>query len=135
MHVNTVDRIRRRFVQEGEAPAVNRKVRATPPTPPKLDGRGEAHLVAICCGKAPEGRARWTLKLLVDELKKRQLVTSISVETVRKTLKKTNFNLGGKNAGAFPSDGARFVAQMEDILDLYAAPHTEEEAGRVGHRT
>lgn len=89
MHVNTVDRIRKRFVEEGEAPALNRKPRATPPTPPKLDGRGEAHLVAICCGPAPQGRTRWTLKLLADELVKRRIVTSICIETVRQTLKKT----------------------------------------------
>lgn len=89
MHVNTVDRIRKRFVEEGEAPALNRKPRATPPTPSKLDGRGEAHLVAICCGPAPQGRTRWTLKLLADELVKRRIVTSICIETVRQTLKKT----------------------------------------------
>jgi transposase len=103
MHINTVDRIRRRFVQEGEAPAVNQKVRTTPPTPPKLDGRGEAHLVAICCSKAPAGRTRWTLKLLANELVDRGIVTSICAETVRKTLKKTSFSLGARSVGAFPS--------------------------------
>jgi transposase len=100
MHVNTVDRIRKRFVTEGEAPALNRKARATPPTPPKIDGRVEAHLVAICCSKAPEGRTYWTLQMLVDELKSRKLVTSVCVETVRKALKKTNCSLGGRSAGA-----------------------------------
>ncbi|SRR5260221_6703583 len=103
MHVNTIDRIRRRFVQEGEAPALHRKVRATPPTLPKLDGRGEAHLVAICCSAAPEGRTRWTLQLLADELVHRRIVTRISTETVRKTLKKTSFSLGERSVGAFPS--------------------------------
>lgn len=58
MHVNTVDRIRKRFVLEGEAPALNRKVRQTPAVPPKIDGVIEAHLIAICTGPAPEGRAR-----------------------------------------------------------------------------
>lgn len=106
MHVNTIDRIRRRFVQEGEAPALNRKVRLTPPIPPKLDGRGEAHLAAICCSSAPEGRIRWTLRLLADELIKRRIVTQISAETVRKTLKKTSFSLGEKSAGASPSGTA-----------------------------
>jgi transposase len=100
MHVNTVDRIRRRFVQEGEAPALNRKPRLTPPTPPKLDGRAEAHLVAICCSAAPEGRTRWTLTLLAAELVKRRIVISISPETVRTVLKKTGFSLGARNAGA-----------------------------------
>jgi transposase len=107
MHVNTVDRIRKRFVTEGEAPALNRKPRATPPTPPKIDGRVEAHLVAICCGKAPEGRTRWTLQLLVDALKDRKLVASVCVETVRKTLKKTNCSLGGRSAGASRNETRR----------------------------
>jgi transposase len=100
MHVNTVDRIRKRFVTEGEAPALNRKPRLTPPTPPKIDGRVEAHLAAICCGKAPEGRTRWTLQLLADELKRRGLVTQVCVETVRKALKKTNCSPGARSAGA-----------------------------------
>jgi transposase len=100
MHVNTVDRLRKRFVLEGEEPALNRKVRPEPPTPRKLDGRMEAHLVATCCSKAPEGRTRWTLSLLAGELTRRGFVTSISLETVRKTLKKTNCNRGGSSAGA-----------------------------------
>jgi transposase len=100
MHVNSVDRIRKRFVTEGEAPALNRKPRVTPPNPPKIDGRVEAHLVAICCSKAPEGRTYWTLEMLVNELKDRKLVTTVCVETVRKTLKKMNCSLGGRSAGA-----------------------------------
>jgi transposase len=100
MHVNTVDRIRKRFVAEGEAPALDRKPRLTPPVPPKIDGRVEAHLVAICCGKAPEGRTRWTLQLLADELKRRGLVTHVCAETVRKALKKTSCSRGGSSAGA-----------------------------------
>ena len=103
MHVNTVDRLRKRFVLEGEEPAVNRKVRAEPPTPPKIDGRAEAHLVAICCSAAPAGRSRWTLALLAGELKRRGLVTSVSIETVRKVLKKTRCSRGGSSAGASPS--------------------------------
>ena len=87
-HVNTVDRIRKRFVTEGESPALDRKPRLTPPVPAKIDGRVEAHLVAICCGKAPEGRTRWTLQLLADELMRRGLVSQVCAETVRKTLKK-----------------------------------------------
>ena len=104
MHVNTVDRIRKRFVLEGEAPALNRKVRQTPAVPPKIDGVIEAHLIAICTGPAPEGRARWTLSLLANELKRRGLVTRICAETVRKALKKTSCNLGASNAGVFPNE-------------------------------
>jgi transposase len=102
MHVNTVDRIRKRFVLEGEKPVLERKPRATPPTPPKIDGRVEAHLAAICCGPAPEGRTRWTLTLLAGELKRRGLVTYVCAETVRRALKKTSCSLGENNRGAFP---------------------------------
>jgi hypothetical protein len=100
MHDNTVDRIRKRFVLEGEGPALNRKVREIPATMPKIDGKVEAHLVAICCGPVPEGRVRWTLTLLADELRKKGLVTSVCAETVRKTLKKMSCNPGASNAGA-----------------------------------
>jgi hypothetical protein len=103
MHVNTVDRIRKRFVLEGEEPALNRKVREKPAVGPKIDGHTEAHLIAICCGPPPEGRTRWTLTLLADEAKKRGLVTSVCAETVRKTLKKTNCSLGASSVGASPS--------------------------------
>ena len=100
MHVNTVDRIRKRFVLDGEEPALNRKIREAPAILPKIDGRVEAHLIAICCGKPPEGRTRWTLRLLTGELKRNGLVTSVCVETVRKALKKTNCSLGASGAGA-----------------------------------
>ena len=88
MHVNTVARICKRFVLEGEEPALNRKRRETPPTSPILDGHGEAHLVAICCSEPPEGRTRWTMELLAAELTERKIVTRISAETVRRALKK-----------------------------------------------
>lgn len=107
IHVNSVDRIRKRFVLEGEEPALNRKVRETPAIEPKIDGRAEAHLIAICCGPPPAGRTRWTLQLLADEMKKRQIVKSVCVETVRKTLKKTNCSLGGRSPGACPSETMR----------------------------
>lgn len=100
LHVNSVDRIRKRFAQEGEAPALGRKPRPAPPVPAKIDGRVEAHLVAICCGPAPQGRARWTLRLLARELTRRGLVTHVCAETVRRALKKTSCSPGGSSRGA-----------------------------------
>jgi len=102
LHVNSVARIRKLFVLEGQEPALNRKPRTTPPTPRKVDGRLEAQLIALCCSTAPEGRTRWTLDLLVRELTGRGFVTTICRETVRRALKKTNCNLGGSSAGASP---------------------------------
>lgn len=84
----TVFNIRRRWVEEGLESALRRKKQDCPSRRRKLDGRAEAKLVATCCGPAPQGRARWTLRLLADKLVELQAVDSISPETVRGTLKK-----------------------------------------------
>jgi transposase len=94
LHRNTVGRIRHRFFNDSEQPALNRRVRQTPPVPPKVDGHLEAQIIAVCCSQAPEGRKHWTIELLTAELKARQIITQISRETVRRTLKKTNYALG-----------------------------------------
>jgi hypothetical protein len=60
----------------------------------KLDGDGEAHLIALACQKAPEGRSRWTLRLLADRMVQLEYVDQVSYQTVRRTLKKTNLHLG-----------------------------------------
>jgi transposase len=100
LHRNSVGRIRHRFLRQGEAPALNRQVRKTPPVPPKVDGHLEAQIIALCCSDPPDGRAHWSIRLLTSELKARQIVTEISRETVRQTLKKTNSDLGKRNASA-----------------------------------
>ena len=87
--VQTVENLRKRLVTEGFADAVERKQRATPPTPAKLDGVGEAKLIAMRLGKPPAGYGRWSLQLLADALVVLEVVDSICPETVRKTLKKT----------------------------------------------
>ena len=88
LSVRTLNRLRRRFALHGEGPALHRKPRVAPPTPPKLDARGEAHLVALCCGEPPAGHARWTLRLLARALTRLEVVSSICPETVRRVLKK-----------------------------------------------
>lgn len=103
VHINTVARIRKLFVLQGEVPAIDRKQRMTPPVPPRLDGHGEAQLIALCCSPAPEGHARWTMSLLQKECVGRKIVTSICRETIRKTLKKMCFNLGASSVSASPS--------------------------------
>jgi transposase len=88
VHATTVARVRQRFVEQGLA-----ALRPQPTTRQyerKLDGAAEAHLIALACGPAPEGRAQWTLRLLADKLVELQHVPSVSYETVRRTLKKTN---------------------------------------------
>jgi transposase len=88
----TVVRLRRRCVEEGAIAAIERKPQRNRFR--KVDGKVEAHLVAQACGKPPEGRATWTLQLLADRLVELRVVDSVSYETVRRTLKKTNSSLG-----------------------------------------
>ena len=89
----TVERVRKEFVEEGlEAALERRKPRRVYLR--KLDSDGEAHLVALACGKPPEGRSRWTLQLLADRMVELQYVEEISYQTVRRTLKKTRSSLG-----------------------------------------
>ena len=85
----TVELVRRRCVEEGLERALGRKEQLNR-RQKRLDGQGEAHLIALACGEPPEGRAGWTLKLLADRLVECEIVESISTETVRQTLKKTN---------------------------------------------
>ncbi len=68
IHTGTVKSIRQRFVEEGLASALNRKQRTNPPRPRKLDGAAEARLIATVQGPPPEGRSRWTLRLLSDRI-------------------------------------------------------------------
>lgn len=86
----TIEQIRQRFVEEGLEPALERKKRCRPAVEPLLDGAKEARLIAVSCTKPPEGRRRWTLRLLADRLVELNIVDSISYETVRRTLKKTS---------------------------------------------
>lgn len=89
----TVERVRKRFVEEGlEAALGRRKPRRQYSR--TLDGDGEAHLIALACQKAPEGRSRWTLRLLADRMVALEYVEQVSYQTVRRTLKKTSLSLG-----------------------------------------
>jgi transposase len=89
----TVERIRKRFVEEGTEATLYPKP-TTRTYERRLDGKAEAHLVAIACGAPPDGRARWTLRLLAGRLVGLGLVESVSHEAVRQTLKKTNLSRG-----------------------------------------
>ena len=86
--VQTIENLRKRLVTEGFDLAMEGKKRQEPATPPKLNGEGEAKLIAMRLGKPPAGYGHWTLHLLADELVALEVVDSISHETVRKVLKK-----------------------------------------------
>ena len=85
----TIARVRQRCFESGPTAAVERAVVTSKVPRRKLDGQGEAKLVEIACSEAPEGQARWSLRLLADRLVKLEVVDSISHSTVGRTLKKT----------------------------------------------
>jgi hypothetical protein len=89
----TIGRVRKRFVEEGMEAAIKPKP-TTRIYERRLDGKAEAHLVAIACGAPPKGRARWTLRLLADRMVGLGYVESVCHEAVRQTLKKMNSSLG-----------------------------------------
>lgn len=92
--VTTVERIRQRCVEQGLEAALQRKTQDHPSRRRKLDGAGEARLVALACSEPPHGRAAWTLQLLADRLVELRVVDAIADETVRQVLKKTNLSRG-----------------------------------------
>lgn len=96
--IPTIERVRRRFVTEGVDAALNyRSGRGRKQK--RLDGEGEADLLAIACSEAPEGSERWTLRMLADKMVELDYVESISHETVRQTLKKMKLSPGKKVLG------------------------------------
>jgi len=90
----TVGRVRRRFVELGVAAALERRKQARPSRERKLDGRGEAKLIALACSTPPDGRTVWTMQLLADRLVELRVADAVSDETVRRTLKKTRSSRG-----------------------------------------
>ena len=94
VNVTTVERVRQRFVEQGLEAALVRKKQDRPSCERKLDGRGEARLIALACSPPPAGRGAWTLQLLADKLVELKVVDAISDETVRQVLKKTNSSRG-----------------------------------------
>ena len=91
--IPTVEQVRQRFVEEGlEAALVRRKPQREYRR--KLGGTEEAHLIALACGAPPDGRSRWTLRLLADRMVALEHVDTVSYETVRRVLKKTNSSRG-----------------------------------------
>jgi transposase len=89
----TVERVRKRFVEEGLESALGRR-KPKREYKRKLDGDGEAHLIALACSESPEGSARWTLRLLADHMVALEHIDELSYQTVRRVLKKTNLSLG-----------------------------------------
>jgi transposase len=94
VNVTTVERVRERFVEQGFEAALVRKRQDRPSRERKLDGQAEARLVALACSDPPQGRTRWTLRLLADKLVELEVVDRVCTETVRQVLKKTSSSRG-----------------------------------------
>ncbi len=115
---STVYRTKRRFVVSNLEAALSEEPR--PGASRKLSGKEEALLVATACSSPPEGRARWTLELLADELVRLTEHDSISRETVRRRLAENDLKPWRKDMWCIPQVDGEYVARMEDVLDLYA---------------
>jgi hypothetical protein len=94
VNVRTVERLRERFVEQSLDAALGRKKQDRPSRERTLDGKAEARLIALACSEPPRGRVRWTLRLLADKLVELEIVDTVSTETIRRALKKTNSSHG-----------------------------------------
>ena len=93
-----IDRVKKRFVVDGLDVALNGR-KGSRVYAKKADGDFEAHLIALSCSEPPEGFARWSLRLLADRVVELNYIDSISHESIRRILKKTDSNLGGRRGG------------------------------------
>lgn len=98
LSMKKIDRVKKRFVEEGLDVALHGR-KGSRIYAEKADGNFEAHLVAVSCTEPPEGFARWSLRLLADKVVELDYIDSVSHETVRRILKKTNSSLGGVKGG------------------------------------
>ena len=95
----TIEHIKKRFVEDGLEAAVERKKREIPPRAVVFDGEFEARLTALACSEAPEGHARWTVRLLADKAVELKFASSVSHMTAQRILKKANLSLTAVNTG------------------------------------
>ena len=120
----TCQHVRRRAVEQGPMKALERRPRPLPPVPRKLDGEKEARLVQVACSVPPEGRVRWTVKLLAEKLVRLEVVESICGETVRQALK-NELKPWRREMWCIPKQQSHpFVAGMERVLKVYQRPYT-----------
>jgi transposase len=92
--VQTIERVRKQLVEEGFDAVLSRRQYSQKVSRKKIDGKVEAHLIALSCSEPPKGYIRWTLRLLADKIVELGYVEAISHEAIRQTLKKTNLSRG-----------------------------------------
>jgi transposase len=121
---STVYRTKQRFVEDGLERALSELPR--PGAERKLGVVDESLLVAVACSKPPDGRSRWTLQLLADEMVRLTEHESVSDETIRRRLSELQLKPWQEKMWCIPKVDAEFVARMEDVLALYAEPPDEQ---------
>jgi len=105
----TIEHLKKRFVEDGLEAALDRKPREKPPREVIFDGAFEARLIALACSGAPEGRRRWTVRLLADKAVELKFASSVSHMTVQRVLKKTNLSLTSGSTGKSRRKGVRHL--------------------------
>jgi hypothetical protein len=103
----SIEHLKKRFVEDGFEAALERKPREKPPREVVFDGAFEARLIALACSDAPDGRRRWTVRLLADKAVELRFAESVSHMTVQRVLKKTNLSLTSASTGKFLPRGVR----------------------------
>lgn len=97
----TIEHLKKRFVEEGLAAALERKPREKPPREIRFDGAFEAKLISLACSDAPEGHRRWTVRLLAEKVVELNIAPYVSHMTVQRVLKKMNLSLTSASTGKF----------------------------------
>jgi hypothetical protein len=97
----TIEHLKKRFVEEGLAAALDRKPREKSPREIKFDGAFEAKLISLACSDAPEGHRRWTVRLLAEKVIELNIAPYVSHMTVQRVLKKMNLSLTSASTGKF----------------------------------
>src|SRR5271156_5773869 len=120
--VNTVGSARRQLVEEGFEATLVRKYNPNSARPRIFDGATEAKLIALACSPAPEGFARWSLRLLEERVVELNIVEKESDNTIGRTLKNTLQPHRNRQWVIPPDANAAFVAAMEDVLETYQKP-------------
>src|ERR1700688_976110 len=123
----TIYRTRQRLVEEGFEAVLGRKHSPNSARLRIFDGAAEAKLIALMCSPPPKGRAKWTLRLLEDTVVELNIVDRASDNTIGRTLKKNDLKPHLKKQYVIPPEAsAAFVANMEDVLDVYHRPRDPE---------
>ena len=117
---NTVNEVRKKYATEGLNAALHRQTRLTAPVLSKITGDLEAQIIAMALEPAPEGRARWTLRLLQEQCMERQYVVTIGYSTIGEMLNTNQVKPHLSKYWCIPkANDATFVAHMEDVLSIY----------------